>query len=152
MVDRFVLNPSAIKVSKPGVDVHSARLDQLLLSIDMRVGQILATGFAALGPVYVERNLAMQDATVHYGPFASPPDILLWIYGSDGYAYPTGCSVLHGGNTQSYAANFDSFFYVDTLSVGPSSTFVKGYQQPYSLLDVTPVGIYYLISRKPFLS
>jgi hypothetical protein len=118
----------------------------------MRVGQILATGYAALGPVYAENNLAKRDATITYGPFASAPDILLWIYGDDGFAYPTSCSAAYGGNNQGNAANFDSFFYVESQSIGTSSAFVKGYQQPYSLLDVSPVGIYYLIYHKPFRS
>lgn len=152
MVDRVLLNSSSIKVSKPGINVNTATLDDLLLTIDMRVGQILASGFQALSAEFVEGGIAKKDATLVYGPFDRDPDLMLWVYADDGYAYSTSSTGLSGGNTITNAANYDTFFNFDEVSINPSSAYVKGYRQPYTAFDQDAVGIYYIIYRKPFKS
>lgn len=149
MPDRILIDASSIRVSKPGLNVTTARLDELLLAIDMRVGQILGSGYVALGPQYSDGENTVRDATIPYGPFSRAPDILLYTYADDGYAYASASTFAGGGNNISTAANFDSFFTVKECTIGASSTYVKGFLNPYSALLVQAVGIYYILYRKP---
>ena len=149
MPDRVLIDSSSIRVSKPGINVSTARLDELLLSIDMRVGQILGSGYVALSAKYSDGEHTVRDAMITYGPFARAPDILLYTYADDGYAYASASTFDGGGNTISNAANYDSFFTVKECTIGASSTYVKGYLNPYSALLIQAVGIYYVLYRKP---
>lgn len=152
MVDRVLIDSTSIRVSKPGINVNTASLDNLLLTIDARVGQILASGYQALGEPFLDpehNNYSSRAATIVYGPFSRAPDILLYVYADDGYAYPSASTFVGGGNSISYAANYDNFFTVTECTIGVSSTYIKGYMNPWSVLPVSPVGIYYVIYRKP---
>ncbi|MEZ0169940.1 hypothetical protein [Microvirga sp. TS319] len=153
MAERVLIDGNGIRVSKPGINVSTANLADLVLSIDMRVGQILGAGYAALGPPYAgnDPNKAMRDATITYGPFSRAPDLMLYVRGDDGYAYPNGCLFSGGGVTMSDAANFDSLFYIESCSIGVSSAAITGYKWPYNLLPVEAIGLYYILYRKPLI-
>lgn len=153
MADRVLIDGNGIRVSKPGINVSTANLADLVLSIDMRVGQILGVGYAALGPAYWDstQTKAMRDAVLTYGPFNRAPDLMLYVRGDDSYAYPNGCMFSGGGVTQSNAANFDNLFYVDSCTIGTSSATISGYTWPYNLLPVEAIGLHYILYRKPLI-
>lgn len=79
MAKRVLLSADTLKVSKPGFDVDTASLSQLLLSLDITFGQILAHGILALSPTGAGLN---RQGTASIGPYTSPPQVFAW--GVDG--------------------------------------------------------------------
>lgn len=77
--------PASVRVAGAGFDVSTARLDQLLLSVGARTGQILQSGL--IGTVHSDTNTAnpKYSASISYGPFESVPDIMLWGVYDTGY-------------------------------------------------------------------
>jgi hypothetical protein len=151
MTSRVLITDNSIRVSKPGVDVTSAILRDLVLSIDQRVGQILGAGQAGFVNIGTNPNFPGPfQAVINYGPFDRAPDLFLYPVMGDGFAYA------HAGFIRtSSASNQTTFFNMCKINsctiterqcvviAAPEFNYFGDGPQWY------PAALVYVIYRKP---
>lgn len=77
MSGRVLLAPSGIRISKPGVEVQTAGVKDLLLDLSVKQGQILQHGFMPLTAGSGGASYGPWSGSVATGPFAQVPDVKL---------------------------------------------------------------------------
>lgn len=74
MVQRVIMRPGYIRVSKPGIDVSTAREADLLLSLGARNVQTIQSGTVSKAPDTVTGIESIYNFTVGFPAQASVPD------------------------------------------------------------------------------
>lgn len=138
MPARVLINTSQFSVSKPGVDVTTASLDQLLLSINARVGQVLFSGY-----------IAGTSGTISYSTLPAFPDAIaqiIWIAGlGPGGGTFLSQTLFYAGPPLVKTTDFWINGVLMQIAIGTSATVFTASASSSALIE----GIRYVIFRKP---
>jgi len=154
MTNRVLITDNTIRVSKPGIDVSSAILRDLVLSAEQRVGQILGSGQVGFTNIGTNPNFPGPfQAVINYGPFDRTPDLFLYPVMGNGMSYA------HAGFTRTTPSTNQTTFYnmckVQSCTMTSSQCVMVAAPELNYFGDGPewyPAWLVYVIYRKPLTS
>ncbi len=147
MPGRVLLSSSGIRVSKPGVEVQTANVKDLLLDISVKQGQILAHGFMTLTAGAGGANYGPWSGSVSFGPYPVVPDVkLALVFAGNKQTIPAFERIVGGRGFRHWLVN--------NIGLSTSSLAVTVGAQAVAVDGITPqalIGVNYILFRKGVL-
>lgn len=147
MPGRVLLSSTGIRVSKPGVEVETANVKDLLLDISLKQGQILAHGFMTLTAGAGGASYGPWSGSASFGPFGAVPDVKLGlVFAGNKQTIPAFERIVGGRGFRHWIVN--------NINLSTSALSVTVAAQAVAVDGITPqalIGINYILFRKGVL-
>lgn len=138
---RVLLDAASLKISKPGHDVDTATLSQLLLYLGLNFGQVLQIGLVFLPQVNFQTPSYHRAVTLGIGPYDAVPEVFVCGIWNGSITIPPHLVIDATGAMEPY--------FMLSYSITASQLYIAAHHQAHGGYNRLADHALYIIYRKP---